>query len=93
MHVRRPTTGPRSARTRSTGPASPRPHPAPWVAPKTPEEKAAEVERDRAYKESLGKIPDSKTSSDPWGGFRGAEAPKTTKSLAKPKTRTGSTAN
>ena len=37
---------------------------------KTPEEKAAEAERDKAYKETLKKIPDSKTSNDPWGGMR-----------------------
>jgi len=67
---------------------------APEVVTKSPEEKAADEERDKAYKESLRKIPDSKTSSDPWGGVRSADAPKTTaKSPAKPKTKTGSNAN
>jgi hypothetical protein len=42
---------------------------------KTPEEKAAEAERDKAYKETLKKIPDSKASNDPWGGMR-TDAPK-----------------
>ncbi|MDA9533572.1 hypothetical protein [Bradyrhizobium sp. CCBAU 25338] len=42
---------------------------------KTPEEKAAEAERDKAYKETLKKIPDSKASNDPWGGMR-ADPPK-----------------
>lgn len=67
---------------------------APEVVTKSPEEKAADEERDKAYKESLRKIPDSKTSSDPWGGVRSADAPKTTaKSAARPKTKTGSNAN
>ena len=67
---------------------------APEVVTKSPEEKAADEERDKAYKESLRKIPDSKTSSDPWGGVRSADAPKTTaKSPAKPKTKTGSNVN
>ena len=59
---------------------------------KTPEEKEAEAVRDKAYKESLRKIPDAKVSSDPWGSVRGVEAPKTS-APAKPRTKTGSTAN
>jgi hypothetical protein len=67
---------------------------APEVVTKSPEEKAADEERDKAYKESLRKIPDAKASSDPWGGVRSADAPKiTAKSPAKPKTKTGSNAN
>jgi len=67
---------------------------APEVVTKSPEEKAADEERDKAYKESLRKIPDSKGSSDPWGGVRSADAPKTAvKSPGKPKTKTGSNAN
>jgi len=67
---------------------------APEVVTKSPEEKAIDEERDRAYKESLKKIPDSKGSSDPWGGVRSADAPKTSaKSPAKPKTKTGSNVN
>jgi hypothetical protein len=58
---------------------------------KTQEEKDADAERDKAYKESLKKIPDAKTSSDPWGSVR-TEAPKTS-APAKPRTKTGSTAN
>lgn len=42
---------------------------------KTPEEKAADAEREKAYKETLKKIPDSKASNDPWGGMR-ADPPK-----------------
>ena len=64
----------------------------PELQSKTPEEKEAEAARDKAYKESLRKIPDAKASSDPWGSVRGAERPKTS-APAKPRTKTGSTAN
>jgi hypothetical protein len=43
---------------------------------KTPEEKEADEARDKAYKETLRKIPDAKTSSDPWGNVRTSDAPK-----------------
>jgi hypothetical protein len=46
----------------------------PELQSKSAEEKEAETERDKAYKESLRKIPDNKASSDPWGTMR--EAPK-----------------
>jgi hypothetical protein len=59
----------------------------PELQSKTPEEKAAEEERDKAYRESLKKIPDAKVSNDPWGNVRSTDAPKT---AAKPKTKTGS---
>jgi len=59
----------------------------PELQSKTPEEKAAEEERDKAYRESLRKIPDAKASNDPWGNVRSTDAPKT---AAKPKTKTGS---
>jgi hypothetical protein len=49
----------------------------PEVRSKTPEEKEAEAVRDKAYQESLKKIPDAKTSSDPWGTVRSGDAPKT----------------
>jgi hypothetical protein len=61
---------------------------------KTQEEKDADEARDKAYKESLKKIPDAKVSSDPWGTVRATPAPKAASSTpAKPKTKTGSTAN
>jgi hypothetical protein len=43
---------------------------------KTPEEKEQEAVKDRAYRESLRKIPDAKASSDPWGTVRSNDAPK-----------------
>ena len=64
----------------------------PELQSKTPEEKEADALKEKAYKESLKKIPDAKTSNDPWGGVRSNEAPKTA-APAKPKTKTGSTAN
>ena len=63
----------------------------PELASKTPEEKEADEVREKAYKESLRKIPDPKVSSDPWGNVRSVDAPKTS-APAKPKTKTGGTA-
>jgi hypothetical protein len=63
----------------------------PELATKTPEQKEADAIREKAYRESLRKIPDAKTSNDPWGNVRAAEPPKP--APAKPKTKTGSTAN
>jgi hypothetical protein len=63
----------------------------PEVAAKSPEEKEQDAIRDKAYKESLKKIPDAKTSSDPWGSVRSNDAPKTA-APARPKTKTGSSA-
>jgi hypothetical protein len=65
---------------------------------KTPEEKAADVERDKAYKETLKKIPDAKASNDPWGGMRSdpapkQAAPKASTASSAPKKKSGATAN
>jgi hypothetical protein len=59
---------------------------------KTPEEKEQEAEQQKAYKESLRKIPDAKGSTDPWGTVRSNDAPKASAAPAKPRTKTGSTA-
>ena len=64
----------------------------PEMQSRSPEEKEADAARDKAYKESLKKIPDAKGSSDPWGNVRSADAPKTA-APAKPRTKTGSTTN
>ena len=58
---------------------------------KTQEEKDQDAVAQKAYKDSLSKIPDAKTSSDPWGAVR-SDAPKAAARPAKPKTKTGSTA-
>ena len=57
---------------------------------KSAEEKEADAVRDKAYKELLKKIPDAKTSSDPWGNVRSADTPKT---QAPARRRTNGTAN
>jgi len=66
---------------------------------KTQDEKDAEAARDKAYKESLKKIPDAKAPADPWGTVR-SDTPKADKAMtpkatasAKPKIKTGSTPN
>lgn len=64
----------------------------PELQSKTPEEKEQDAIKDKAYRESLRKIPDAKTSNDPWGSVRSTDAPKTA-APAKPKTKTGSTQN
>ena len=49
----------------------------PELQSKTPEEKEAEAVRDKAYRESLKKIPNAKASSDPWGNVRSTDTPRT----------------
>ena len=60
---------------------------------KTQDELDAEKAQDKAYKDSLKKIPDQKAPSDPWGNVR-SDAPAPAKSTApgKPK-KTGTTAS
>ena len=60
----------------------------PELTSKTPEEKEAEAARDKAYRESLKKIPDAKASSDPWGTVRSGETPKA--AAPAKRTKTGS---
>jgi hypothetical protein len=43
--------------------------------PKTPSEIAAEKEAERAYRRSLGNIPEQQKSTDPWGTVRSDSAP------------------
>ena len=72
------------------GSATPNINLIPELQSKTPEEKEAEAARDKAYKESLKKIPDAKTSSDPWGTVRGGDTAKASTPV-KPRTKTGGT--
>lgn len=59
---------------------------------KTPDQIEAEQEQQKAYKDSLRKIPDAKASNDPWGVVRN-DAPKAapaktaSKAKAKPKAK------
>jgi hypothetical protein len=55
---------------------------------KSAEEKEQDAIKEKAYKDSLRKIPDAKASSDPWGTVRSADTPKA--APVKPKTKTGS---
>ena len=64
----------------------------PELQSKSPEQREQEAAQQKAYKESLKKIPDAKTSSDPWGNVRSVDTPKAS-APAKPRTKTGSTAN
>ena len=59
----------------------------PEFVSKSPEEKEADALKEKAYKDSLRKIPDAKGSSDPWGTVRSTDAPKA--APAKQKTKTG----
>ena len=56
---------------------------------KSPEEKEADAIKEKAYKDSLRKIPDAKASSDPWGAVRSTDTPKAAAAPAK-KSKTGS---
>jgi len=62
----------------------------PEVKTLSPEEREQEAVRDKAYKDSLRKIPDSKGSSDPWGTVRSTEAPKAAAPVKKSKTGSSS---
>src|SRR5258707_4085730 len=60
---------------------------------KTPQQIEAEREAERAYKRSLGNIPDQ-GPTDPWGNVRSDSAPKpVTKAAPAKRTKTGNTAN
>src|SRR4051812_16332312 len=61
----------------------------PELKTRTPEEKELDAINDKAYRESLRKIPDAKAASDPWGAVR-TESPKT---APKSRTKTGSNIN
>jgi hypothetical protein len=64
----------------------------PETASKTPEQQEQEAIQQKAYRESLKKIPDAKGSSDPWGNVRSGDTVKAPAS-GKARTKTGSTAN
>jgi hypothetical protein len=67
---------------------------------KTPDEVEADQAREKAYQDTLRKIPDAKVSNDPWGAVRSSDATKTpaakapaAKTAAKAKLKTGDNAN
>jgi hypothetical protein len=78
------------------GPALAQGGPAAYGEPdkdKTPAEIAAEKEAERAYRRSLGNIPEQQKSSDPWGTMRSDGAPKAAAKAppAKPKAKSDGT--
>ena len=58
----------------------------PELKSKSPEEREQDAINDKAYRESLRKIPDAKAGSDPWGNVR-SDAPKAAPAK---RTKTGS---
>ena len=62
----------------------------PELKSKSPEEKEADAIKEKAYKDSLRKIPDAKASSDPWGTVRSTDAPKAREPAPAKKSKTGS---
>ena len=61
----------------------------PELTSRSAEEKEADAIKEKAYKDSLRKIPDAKASSDPWGTVRSTDAPKAAAAPTK-KSKTGS---
>jgi len=64
----------------------------PDVPSKTQEEKDADEVRDKAYKDSLRKIPDAKVAADPWGNVR-TDPPKASNVAPKAKSKTKTATN
>jgi len=60
---------------------------------KTEDEKNAEAAQDKAYRDSLKKIPDQKAPADPWGTVRSTDAPSTPSKSASTTKSKKSTAN
>lgn len=67
--------------------------PAPTDPPKSPSQIEAEKASERAYKNSLGNIPDQ-PPADPWGSARAVEAPRSaSKDTAAKRTRASGSTN
>jgi hypothetical protein len=61
---------------------------------KTPQQKAAEQDAERAYQRSLSNIPAKGGTADPWGNVRSDSTPKpATKSAPDKRAKTGNAAN
>ena len=80
-------TAPASAQSK----ASTMPTPEQMMGGKTPDQVEKEEAADKAYKESLKKIPDAKAPSDPWGTARSADAAKAPATKKPPAKRANST--
>lgn len=55
---------------------------------RTPDEIERDKMNDKAYRESLRKIPNAKAASDPWGNVRGADSRKPA-AQSKPRAKSG----
>jgi hypothetical protein len=55
---------------------------------RTPEEIEQDNVKDKAYRESIRKIPDAKAASDPWGNVRGSDSRKI-EAQQKPRPKSG----
>ena len=62
----------------------------PELPSKTPEQIERDQQLEKAYKDSLRKIPDAKASNDPWGAVRSTEAPAAPHAKPKNKSRSSS---
>ena len=60
----------------------------PEAKSKTPEEIERDNARDKAYRDSMRKIPDAKAANDPWGNVRGPDS-RTTAAQPKPRAKSG----
>jgi hypothetical protein len=79
--------GPAYAQLNSSKTPGPPPPP-----PKSRQEIEGERAAERAYKDSLGNIPD-KPAADPWGNARSVEAPKAVAKAPAKRTKSGDAAN
>ncbi|OQW61686.1 MAG: hypothetical protein A4S14_16800 [Proteobacteria bacterium SG_bin9] len=59
----------------------------------SPEEQERQAAIDKAYKESLKKIPNQAAPNDPWGSARAAETPKTAPAAKPAQKKSTATAN
>lgn len=55
---------------------------------RSPEQLERDAVTDKAYRESLGKIPNSKPAADPWGNVRGPDSAKPA-AQSKPRAKSG----
>jgi hypothetical protein len=77
---------------RAQSKASTMPTPEQMMGGKTPDQIEKEQAADKAYRESLKKIPDAKAPSDPWGSARSADAAKAP-AAKRPPAKRGNSAN
>jgi hypothetical protein len=60
----------------------------PEAKSRTPDEIEQDSVKDKAYRESIRKIPDAKAASDPWGNVRGVDS-RSPAAQPKPRAKSG----